>query len=143
MPSVLHPSIHPSVHPFSYPLIHPYTYMYMYPPSIYLCLLIHLFIHPFIHLSIHPLIHSSIYPSIYLYSFIDRGEFGEVYQGTAIDILGQSTGPTPVAVKTLKKGATVEEQHKFLSEAALMRYICMWDIPYSQFTHPLVHSHIH
>lgn len=33
------------------------------------------------------------------YSFIDRGEFGEVYQGTAMDIFGPDTGPTPVAVK--------------------------------------------
>ena len=32
-------------------------------------------------------------------SFIDRGEFGEVFQGTATDILGQGTGPIPVAVK--------------------------------------------
>lgn len=31
--------------------------------------------------------------------FIDRGEFGEVYQGCAMDILGPETGPTPVAVK--------------------------------------------
>ena len=32
-------------------------------------------------------------------SFIGQGEFGEVYQGTAMDILGSDTGPTPVAVK--------------------------------------------
>ena len=37
-----------------------------------------------------------------LYRFIDRGEFGEVYQGTAIDILGPDAGPTPVAVKVLE-----------------------------------------
>ena len=54
--------------------------------------------------------------------FLDQGEFGEVYQGTAMDILGQGAGPTPVAVKTLKKGASEEEQKKFLSEAALMWY---------------------
>ena len=36
---------------------------------------------------------------IYFFSFIDRGEFGEVFQGTATDILGVGTGPTPVAVK--------------------------------------------
>ena len=35
--------------------------------------------------------------------FIDRGEFGEVYQGTAIDILGPDTGPTPVAVKVRER----------------------------------------
>ena len=56
------------------------------------------------------------------HSFIDRGEFGEVYQGTALDILGQGTGPTPVAVKTMRKGSSSEEQRKFLSEAALARY---------------------
>ena len=59
--------------------------------------------------------------SLFPFSFIDRGEFGEAYQGTAVDILGQGTGPTPVAVKTLRKGSTTEEQRKFLSEAALMR----------------------
>ena len=52
--------------------------------------------------------------------FIARGEFGEVYQGSALDILGHGTGATPVAVKTLRKGATTDEQRKFLSEAALM-----------------------
>lgn len=35
--------------------------------------------------------------------FIDRGEFGEVYQGNAVDILGPETGPTPVAVKVIHK----------------------------------------
>ena len=44
------------------------------------------------------------------FRFIDRGEFGEVYQGTAVDILGQGTGPTPVAVKKMRKGSTAEEQ---------------------------------
>ena len=32
-------------------------------------------------------------------SLIDHGKFGEVFQGTATDILGPGTGPTPVAVK--------------------------------------------
>ncbi len=59
----------------------------------------------------------------YLISFIDRGEFGEVYQGTAIDILAVDSGPTPVAVKTMRKGASHEEKEKFLSEAALMRSV--------------------
>ena len=31
--------------------------------------------------------------------FIGQGEFGEVFQGTAIDILGPETGPHPVAIK--------------------------------------------
>ncbi|XP_064404176.1 proto-oncogene tyrosine-protein kinase ROS-like isoform X2 [Halichondria panicea] len=61
-----------------------------------------------------------------LENFIDRGEFGEVYQGTATDILGVDTGATPVAVKTLRKGANSEDQKKFLSEASLM----------SNFNHP-------
>ena len=56
------------------------------------------------------------------FRFIDRGEFGEVYQGSAYDILGSGTGPTPVAVKTLRKGATPDEHMKFLSEAHLQRY---------------------
>jgi proto-oncogene tyrosine-protein kinase ROS len=56
-----------------------------------------------------------------LENFIDRGEFGEVYQGTALDILGPSTGPTPVAIKILI-GQSPEEQRKFLSEAVLMRH---------------------
>ena len=34
-----------------------------------------------------------------LSSFIDRGEFGEVYQVTATDILVPETGQTLVAVK--------------------------------------------
>ena len=55
------------------------------------------------------------------FSFIDRGEFGEVYQGTAVDILAPNSGPTPVAVKTMRKGASYNEKEKFLSEAALMR----------------------
>ena len=32
-------------------------------------------------------------------SFLGQGEFGEVFQGTAIDILGPDTGPHPVAIK--------------------------------------------
>ena len=32
-------------------------------------------------------------------SFLGQGEFGEVYQGTAFDILGADTGPHPVAIK--------------------------------------------
>ena len=40
--------------------------------------------------------------------FIDRGEFGEVYQGTAFDILGPDTGPTPVAVKVRERLKSVQ-----------------------------------
>ena len=38
-------------------------------------------------------------PSFPFSSFIDRGEYCEVYQGTATDILEPETGQTPVAVK--------------------------------------------
>eukprot|EP00731_Ephydatia_muelleri_P032224 Em0023g731a len=54
-------------------------------------------------------------------SFIGRGEFGEVYQGTATNIQGVNAGTISVAIKTLQKEASPEEQKKFLSEAALMR----------------------
>ena len=36
---------------------------------------------------------------MFFYSFLGQGEFGEVYQGTAFDILGVDTGPHPVAIK--------------------------------------------
>ena len=36
---------------------------------------------------------------LYIRSFIGQGEFGEVYQGTAYDILGSDTGLHPVAIK--------------------------------------------
>lgn len=36
---------------------------------------------------------------LYICSFIGQGEFGEVYQGTAYDILGSDTGLHPVAIK--------------------------------------------
>ncbi|XP_064411290.1 proto-oncogene tyrosine-protein kinase ROS [Latimeria chalumnae] len=58
--------------------------------------------------------------------FLGSGAFGEVYEGTAVDILGQGRGKTKVAVKTLKKGATDHEKAEFLKEAHLM----------SQFDHP-------
>ncbi|KAL5457649.1 hypothetical protein EMCRGX_G034932 [Ephydatia muelleri] len=56
-----------------------------------------------------------------LENFIDQGEFGEVYKGTAIDILGAGSGPLPVAIKALHKGSSPDEQKKFVAEAALMR----------------------
>ena len=40
--------------------------------------------------------------SMLLRSFLGNGEFGEVFQGTAIDILGPDTGPHPVAIKVYK-----------------------------------------
>ncbi|XP_072687713.1 proto-oncogene tyrosine-protein kinase ROS isoform X3 [Canis lupus baileyi] len=52
---------------------------------------------------------------------LGSGAFGEVYEGTAVDILGAGTGETKVAVKTLKKGSTDQEKIEFLKEAHLMR----------------------
>ena len=40
-------------------------------------------------------------------SFIDRGEFGEVYQGIATDILGVNTGALSVAVKVCVFAANI------------------------------------
>uniref|UniRef100_A0A6I8PJL7 Tyrosine-protein kinase receptor n=1 Tax=Ornithorhynchus anatinus TaxID=9258 RepID=A0A6I8PJL7_ORNAN len=57
---------------------------------------------------------------------LGSGAFGEVYEGTALDILGEGSGETKVAVKTLKKGATDQEKMEFLKEAHLM----------SKFDHP-------
>ncbi|XP_037376870.1 proto-oncogene tyrosine-protein kinase ROS [Talpa occidentalis] len=57
---------------------------------------------------------------------LGSGAFGEVYEGTAVDILGLGSGETKVAVKTLKKGSTDQEKIEFLKEAHLM----------SKFNHP-------
>ncbi|XP_070273639.1 proto-oncogene tyrosine-protein kinase ROS isoform X1 [Myotis yumanensis] len=57
---------------------------------------------------------------------LGSGAFGEVYEGTAVDILGAGSGETKVAVKTLKKGSTDQEKIEFLKEAYLM----------SKFNHP-------
>ncbi|XP_058422820.1 proto-oncogene tyrosine-protein kinase ROS isoform X2 [Diceros bicornis minor] len=57
---------------------------------------------------------------------LGSGAFGEVYEGTAEDILGVGSGETKVAVKTLKKGSTDQEKIEFLKEAHLM----------SKFNHP-------
>ncbi|XP_037699238.1 proto-oncogene tyrosine-protein kinase ROS isoform X2 [Choloepus didactylus] len=57
---------------------------------------------------------------------LGSGAFGEVYEGTAVDILGAGSGETKVAVKTLKKGSTDQEKIEFLKEAHLM----------SKFDHP-------
>ncbi|XP_077343180.1 proto-oncogene tyrosine-protein kinase ROS isoform X1 [Lithobates pipiens] len=61
-----------------------------------------------------------------LCDFLGSGAFGEVYEGTAKDILGPGTGTSKVAVKTLKSDATDNEKVEFLKEAHLM----------SQFHHP-------
>uniref|UniRef100_A0A8D2MBF9 Tyrosine-protein kinase receptor n=1 Tax=Zonotrichia albicollis TaxID=44394 RepID=A0A8D2MBF9_ZONAL len=61
-----------------------------------------------------------------LQKFLGSGAFGEVYEGTAVDILADGSGESKVAVKTLKKGATDHEKSEFLKEAHLM----------SKFDHP-------
>ncbi|NXE26582.1 ROS1 kinase, partial [Ardeotis kori] len=61
-----------------------------------------------------------------LHKLLGSGAFGEVYEGTAVDILADGSGETKVAVKTLKKGATDHEKSEFLKEAHLM----------SKFDHP-------
>uniref|UniRef100_A0A8C6JN91 Tyrosine-protein kinase receptor n=1 Tax=Melopsittacus undulatus TaxID=13146 RepID=A0A8C6JN91_MELUD len=61
-----------------------------------------------------------------LHKLLGSGAFGEVYEGTAVDILADGSGESKVAVKTLKKGATDHEKIEFLKEAHLM----------SKFDHP-------
>ncbi|NWW75006.1 ROS1 kinase, partial [Climacteris rufus] len=61
-----------------------------------------------------------------LHKLLGSGAFGEVYEGTAVDILADGSGESKVAVKTLKKGATDQEKTEFLKEAHLM----------SKFDHP-------
>ncbi|KAM9563851.1 proto-oncogene tyrosine-protein kinase ROS [Guaruba guarouba] len=61
-----------------------------------------------------------------LHKLLGSGAFGEVYEGTAVDILADGSGESKVAVKTLKKGATDNEKSEFLKEAHLM----------SKFDHP-------
>ncbi|KFV43193.1 Proto-oncogene tyrosine-protein kinase ROS, partial [Gavia stellata] len=55
-----------------------------------------------------------------LHRLLGSGAFGEVYEGTAVDILADGSGESKVAVKTLKKGATDHEKSEFLKEAYLM-----------------------
>ncbi|KAM6405293.1 proto-oncogene tyrosine-protein kinase ROS isoform 3-T3 [Pluvialis apricaria] len=61
-----------------------------------------------------------------LHKLLGSGAFGEVYEGTAVDILAYGSGESKVAVKTLKKGATDHQKSEFLKEAHLM----------SKFDHP-------
>ncbi|NXY01293.1 ROS1 kinase, partial [Pteruthius melanotis] len=61
-----------------------------------------------------------------LHKLLGSGAFGEVYEGTAVDILAYGSGESKVEVKTLKKGATDHEKSEFLKEAHLM----------SKFDHP-------
>ncbi|XP_006026224.1 proto-oncogene tyrosine-protein kinase ROS isoform X2 [Alligator sinensis] len=61
-----------------------------------------------------------------LHKLLGTGAFGEVYEGTAVDIMAAGSRESKVAVKTLKKGATDYEKSEFLKEAHLM----------SKFDHP-------
>lgn len=58
---------------------------------------------------------------IALAKFLGRGAFGEVFQGVITDIDGTGL-KTPVAVKTLRKGATMQEKSEFIEEAKLMSH---------------------
>ncbi|XP_071445601.1 proto-oncogene tyrosine-protein kinase ROS [Hetaerina americana] len=60
---------------------------------------------------------------ITLTKFLGSGAFGEVFEGVARGLSsanGEVHGETRVAVKTLRKGATVMEKGEFLKEAQLM-----------------------
>ncbi|XP_015585702.1 proto-oncogene tyrosine-protein kinase ROS isoform X3 [Cephus cinctus] len=51
---------------------------------------------------------------------LGSGAFGEVFRGNAKDLDGP--GITPVAIKTLRKGASAQEKTEFLQEARLMSH---------------------
>ncbi|KAK3786751.1 hypothetical protein RRG08_000957 [Elysia crispata] len=53
--------------------------------------------------------------------FLGGGAFGEVYEGLARNILGDGSGETRCAVKTLRKSASESEKEEFLKEALLMK----------------------
>ncbi|XP_071955020.1 proto-oncogene tyrosine-protein kinase ROS-like [Antedon mediterranea] len=55
-----------------------------------------------------------------LITFLGSGAFGEVFEGQAVDILGEGKGMTKVAVKTLRDKSTDQEKEDFLKEAVLM-----------------------
>ncbi|XP_076667958.1 receptor protein-tyrosine kinase sevenless isoform X2 [Andrena cerasifolii] len=57
---------------------------------------------------------------ITLAKFLGSGAFGEVFQGNAMDL--DRPGVTPVAIKTLRKGASAQEKTEFLQEARLMSH---------------------
>ncbi|XP_011494388.1 PREDICTED: proto-oncogene tyrosine-protein kinase ROS [Ceratosolen solmsi marchali] len=58
---------------------------------------------------------------ISLAKFLGSGAFGEVFQGVAKDIDGPGS-KIPIAVKTLRKGASAQEKSEFLQEAKLMSH---------------------
>lgn len=49
--------------------------------------------------------------------FIGQGEFGEVFQGTAFDILGPETGSHPVAIKVYTYSYSISRAHPYRNEA--------------------------
>ncbi|XP_013070385.2 proto-oncogene tyrosine-protein kinase ROS-like isoform X4 [Biomphalaria glabrata] len=53
--------------------------------------------------------------------FLGSGAFGEVFEGLAKNILGDGSGETRCAVKTLRKSASDHEKEEFLKEALLMK----------------------
>ncbi|GFN97601.1 tyrosine-protein kinase receptor [Plakobranchus ocellatus] len=53
--------------------------------------------------------------------YLGGGAFGEVYEGLARNILGDGSGETRCAVKTLRKSASENEKEEFLKEALLMK----------------------
>ncbi|XP_033362153.1 proto-oncogene tyrosine-protein kinase ROS isoform X1 [Bombus vosnesenskii] len=57
---------------------------------------------------------------ITLAKFLGSGAFGEVFQGNAKDL--ERPGVTPVAIKTLRKGASAQEKTEFIQEARLMSH---------------------
>ncbi|XP_058790421.1 proto-oncogene tyrosine-protein kinase ROS [Phymastichus coffea] len=58
---------------------------------------------------------------ISLNKFLGSGAFGEVFQGIAKD-LDVPGSRTPIAIKTLRKGASAQEKSEFLQEAKLMSH---------------------
>ncbi|OXU31361.1 hypothetical protein TSAR_014934 [Trichomalopsis sarcophagae] len=58
---------------------------------------------------------------ISLAKFLGSGAFGEVFQGIVKDINGPGS-KTPIAVKTLRKGASAQEKSEFIQEAKLMSH---------------------
>lgn len=57
---------------------------------------------------------------IVIESVIGGGEFGDVCRGTLRQIDASSSTDRPVAIKTLKPGATEKIRLDFLSEASIM-----------------------
>lgn len=59
--------------------------------------------------------------SYYLIFFYFTNQLSQVFQGIAKDLEGTSSR-TPIAIKTLRKGASAQEKNEFLQEAKLMSH---------------------